>query len=89
MNKLIKNDLVAIESLYGRKAAQFCQEAGKCKEEVFLEDDNGRRVSAKSLLGLLSLGIDKGKKYQMYVSMNDEKTEDAIKYLLSILGGVV
>ena len=85
---LIKKEATATQEVAGRLATKLAQESGQLKEEVFLEDENGRRVSAKSLLGVLSLGIKPGSKFEICVSENRENTEETIKYLLSILGGV-
>ena len=85
---LIKKEATATQEVAGRLATKLAQESGQIKEEVFLEDDKGRRVSAKSLLGVLSLGIKPGNKFEICVSENRENTEETIKYLLSILGGV-
>lgn len=83
----IKREVVSSVDIHGRKAMELSQLATSHREEIHLEDNYGRRVSAKSLLGLLSLGINKGDKYQICVSKNTGDTEDTIKHLLSIIGG--
>lgn len=45
--------------LYARPATHFVQKANEFKSGVWIEKE-GRRVNAKSLLGILSLGIGKG-----------------------------
>ena len=45
--------------LHARPATFFIQKANEFKSSIWVEKDE-RRVNAKSLLGLLSLGITKG-----------------------------
>lgn len=45
--------------LHARPATFFIQKANEYKSSIWVEKDN-RRVNAKSLLGVLSLGITKG-----------------------------
>ena len=45
--------------LHARPAAFFIQKANEFKSSIWIEKDD-RRVNAKSLLGVLSLGIVKG-----------------------------
>ncbi|MCD8088611.1 MAG: HPr family phosphocarrier protein [Oscillospiraceae bacterium] len=45
--------------LYARPATSFIQKANEFKSTIWVEKDD-RRVNAKSLLGVLSLGIVKG-----------------------------
>ena len=45
--------------LYARAATYFVQKANEYKSTVWVEK-NERRVNAKSLLGILSLGISQG-----------------------------
>ena len=45
--------------LYARPATFFIQKANEFKSSIWIERDE-RRVNAKSLLGVLSLGIVKG-----------------------------
>ena len=48
-----------LEGLHARPATFFIQKANKFKSSIWIERDE-RRVNAKSLLGVLSLGIVKG-----------------------------
>ncbi len=52
---VIKNKV----GLHARPAAVLVQAANKFKSEIKLEKD-GNEVSAKSILGVLSLGAEKG-----------------------------
>ena len=45
--------------LYARPATRFVQKANEFKSGVWIEKEE-RRVNAKSLLGILSLGIGRG-----------------------------
>jgi len=45
--------------LHARPAMYFSQVASKYQSHIYIEHD-GRRLNGKSLLGILSLGIDKG-----------------------------
>ena len=47
------------EGLHARPATFFIQKANEFKSSIWVEKDE-RRVNAKSLLGVLSLGIVKG-----------------------------
>ncbi len=46
--------------LYARPATFFIQKANEFKSSIWIEKD-GRRVNAKSLLGVLSLGVTKAR----------------------------
>ena len=48
-----------LEGLHARPAVFFIQKANEFKSSIWIEKDE-RRVNAKSLLGVLSLGIVKG-----------------------------
>ncbi|MDR1260412.1 MAG: HPr family phosphocarrier protein [Oscillospiraceae bacterium] len=58
--------------LHARPATYFIQEANKYKSLVWIER-NGKQVSAKSLLGILSLGIFGGVTIKIIVDGPDEK----------------
>jgi phosphotransferase system HPr (HPr) family protein len=73
--------------IVNRRALRLNQAANGYKEEIFLEDGMGRRVNAKSLLGILSLGINKNKKFNICVSENTPQTDEIIKRLLGVLDG--
>ena len=49
--------------LHARPATFFIQKANEFKSGIWLEKDE-RRVNAKSLLGVLSLGIDQERRLQ-------------------------
>ncbi|MDN4526219.1 HPr family phosphocarrier protein [Fictibacillus fluitans] len=64
--------------LQARPAALFVQEANRYNSEVFVEKD-GKRVNAKSIMGIMSLAIGSGVDITISVSGHDE--EEAIKGL--------
>ena len=64
--------------LHARPATFFIQKANSYKSSIWVEKDD-RRVNAKSLLGVLSLGIVKGMSITLVADGVDE--EDAIEGL--------
>ena len=68
--------------LNARPATFFIQRANSFKSSVWVEKDD-RRVNAKSLLGVLSLGIVKGTGITIVADGTDE--EDAVKTLVGII----
>ncbi len=57
--------------LHARPATFFIQKANAYKSSVWVEKDD-RRVNAKSLLGVLSLGITKGTVITLIADGQDE-----------------
>lgn len=68
--------------LHARPATFFIQKSNEFKSSIWVEKD-GRRVNAKSLLGVLSLGITKGTEITIIVDGVDE--EEAIEALESLV----
>jgi phosphotransferase system HPr (HPr) family protein len=70
--------------LQSKSAALLIQKASSFKSEIFVEKDE-RKANAKSLLGLLSLGIANGNMITISAEGNDEAeaAEELEKYLLS------
>ena len=58
--------------LHARPATFFIQKANEFKSGIWVEKDE-RRVNAKSLLGVLSLGITKGTTLTLLADGSDEK----------------
>ncbi len=58
--------------LYARPATFFIQKANEFKSTILVEKEE-RRVNAKSLLGVLSLGITKGMTVTLIADGSDEK----------------
>lgn len=68
--------------LQARPAALFVQEATQFSSEVFLEKD-GKKVNAKSIMGLMSLAISSGTVITISADGKDEET--AVDYLTSFV----
>ncbi|WP_113926863.1 HPr family phosphocarrier protein [Bacillus sp. P14.5] len=64
--------------LQARPAALFVQEANRFSSEVFLER-NGKKVNAKSIMGLMSLAVSSGTEITLIAEGSDE--EEAVKHL--------
>lgn len=64
--------------LQARPAALFVQEANRFSSDVFLEKD-GKKVNAKSIMGLMSLAVSSGSVITLIVDGKDE--EEALKEL--------
>jgi catabolite repression HPr-like protein len=74
-----KNIEVKLKSgLQARPAAMFVQEANRFTSDIFLEKD-GKKVNAKSIMGLMSLAVGSGSKVTLFATGNDEA--DALEAL--------
>jgi phosphocarrier protein HPr len=75
--------------LQSKSAAVFIQKASNYKSSIWIVRDE-RRANAKSLLGVLSLGIGQGTKLAITVEGEDEAdaAADLEKYLLSGIGEI-
>ncbi len=58
--------------LHSRAASDFIQTANAFKSIIWVEKNN-RRMNAKSLLGVLSLGINKGVTINLVIDGADEQ----------------
>ena len=70
--------------LHARPATFFIQKANEFKSGIWVEKDE-RRVNAKSLLGVLSLGITKGTTTTLLADGSDEK--EAVAALSELVSG--
>ncbi len=68
--------------LHARPATFFIQRANSFKSSIWVEKDD-RRVNAKSLLGVLSLGIVKGTNITIVADGTDD--EEAVKTLVGVI----
>ena len=59
--------------LHARPATFFIQKANSYRSSIWIEKDD-RKVNAKSLLGVLSLGIAKGMTVTLIADGQDEET---------------
>ena len=71
---MISRDVTIINTsgLHARPATFFIQKANSFRSTIWVEKDD-RRVNAKSLLGVLSLGIVKGTAITLIADGADEK----------------
>ncbi|ATL41030.1 HPr family phosphocarrier protein [Bacillus velezensis] len=58
--------------LQARPAALFVQEANRFASDVYLEK-NGKKVNAKSIMGLMSLAVSTGTEVTLIAEGDDEK----------------
>ena len=68
--------------LHARPATLFIQKANEFKSSIWVEKDE-RRVNAKSLLGVLSLGIMGGTEIRIMAGGSDE--EEAVEALVALV----
>ena len=68
--------------LHARPATVFIQKANEFKSSIWVENDE-RRVNAKSLLGVLSLGIMGGTDIKIMAGGSDE--EEAVDALVALV----
>ena len=68
--------------LHSRPATFFIQKANEFKSSIWVEKDE-RKVNAKSLLGVLSLGITKGTTINIIADGLDE--EEAVSSLVVLI----
>lgn len=68
--------------LHARPATFFIQKANEFKSSIWVEKEE-RRVNAKSLLGVLSLGIAKETKITIIADGSDEET--AVEELAALI----
>lgn len=70
------------EGLHARPATFFIQKANEYKSLITIEKGESS-ANAKSLLGVLALGIDKGMTFKIIANGVDE--EDAVNGLVSLI----
>lgn len=68
--------------LHARPATFFIQKANEFKSSIWVEKEE-RRANAKSLLGVLSLGIMGGTKIRIIAGGNDE--QEAVEALAKLI----
>lgn len=79
VREVIINNQVGLRA---RPATFFIQKANEFKSSIWVEKDE-RRVNAKSLLGVLSLGVVKGTSINLIADGADE--EEAIATLAELI----
>lgn len=85
---MISRNVTIINSmgLHARPATFFVQSAHKFKSSIWVES-SGRKVNAKSLLGVLSLGIAKGMTVTLIADGYDE--EEALADLAKLIDSCI
>ena len=79
----MKETVVKCESgLHNKQATYFIQKANDFKSTIWVEVEN-RRINAKSLLGVLSLGIVKGMNITIIADGADEA--EAVEGLVALI----
>lgn len=68
--------------LHSRPATFFIQKANEFKSSIWVNKD-GKRANAKSLLGVLSIGIDKADAIRIIADGSDE--EQAVEALVKLV----
>ena len=76
-----KTTILNVSGLHARPAATLVKLASKFSSKIFLQKDS-IEVSAKSIMGLMSLGAEKGSKILIIADGEDE--EDALKQILNL-----
>jgi phosphocarrier protein HPr len=70
--------------LHARASAKLTQIAGSFPCEVWMER-NGRRINAKSIMGVMMLAAGKGSK--VLVDTEGERADEAMAALLALIAG--
>ena len=79
----MQQSIVKCESgLYNRQATYFIQKANEFKSSIWVEVED-RKINAKSLLGVLSLGIVGGTTIRIIADGADEK--EAVESLVELV----
>ena len=80
---IIKEVIVRCESgLHNRQATYFVQKANEYTCSIWVESEN-RKMNAKSLLGIMSLGVITGSKVNLIAAGADEEAAvNALEVLL-------
>lgn len=68
--------------LHARPAALFVQAASKFSSQIWVEKEN-KKVNAKSIMGIMSLGVAQGNTVKLIADGSDE--EEAIKALVELV----
>ncbi|AFK86365.1 MULTISPECIES: HPr family phosphocarrier protein [Thermoanaerobacterium] len=68
--------------LHARPAALFVQAASKFSSQIWVEKEN-KKVNAKSIMGIMSLGVAQGNTVKLIADGSDE--QEAIKTLVDLI----
>ena len=78
----IETEIVNKLGLHARASAKLTQLAGSFPCEVWMER-NGRRINAKSIMGVMMLAAGKGSK--VFIETEGERAEEAMQALLALI----
>ena len=70
--------------LHARASAKLTQVAGRFESDVWLSR-NGRRVNAKSIMEVLTAGVDQGSRIELTADGDD--AEEAVHVLSTLIEG--
>lgn len=70
------------DGLRASRAAMFVQVAGRFASQILVEKGN-KKINAKSIMGVLSLGVKQGEK--IYIFANGKDEEDAIEAMEKLI----
>ena len=79
---MLSKDMIVRDGLESRSAAHFVQNASRFKSHILVRCDE-RQVNAKSIMGIISLGILSGQTITLTAEGEDEET--AIEVLSNFL----
>ena len=71
--------------LEARPVAMLVQVASQYESSVYIQTNENKRVNAKSIMGMMSLGLNAGEKVTVEADGNDE--ESAISHIEKYLSG--
>ena len=72
------------DGIEGRPIALLVQEASQYASKVYIQVDN-KKINAKSIMGMMTLGLAKGQKLELLIDGEDEET--AMKEMENYLTG--
>ncbi|SHK02431.1 HPr family phosphocarrier protein [Tepidibacter formicigenes] len=75
---IIKNE----SGIHARPAGVFVKKASEFKSQVEIEF-NGKKVNAKSIMGIMSLGLSKGN--EINIIANGEDAQEAVNELAALI----
>ena len=73
------------EGLHARPASLFVKEAAKYASKITIAKHEGKEGNAKSILSVLSMGVDSGSTIDIICEGEDEK--EAVKALQELIEG--
>lgn len=72
---MIKKELTVgiATGLEARPVAMFVQVASQYESKIYVEVDDQKRINAKSIMGMMSLGLNKGESVVVTADGSDEE----------------